>query len=106
MPGAFDKFGFGLAINSQAVEGGRAAGSLAWAGIYNTFFWIDPARKTTAVLMMQLLPFMDDAAKNLLEEFESAVYGSARSKNLRKSAATNRHHSTQTRVAMPLALAR
>ena len=106
MPGAFDKFGFGLAINSQAVEGGRAAGSLAWAGIYNTFFWIDPARKTTAVLMMQLLPFMDYAAKNLLEEFESAVYGSARSKNLRKSAATNRHHSTQTRVAMPLALAR
>jgi methyl acetate hydrolase len=45
MPGSVDKFGLGLAINTQPVEGGRAAGSMAWAGIYNTFFWIDPARK-------------------------------------------------------------
>ena len=84
MPGLLDKFGLGFAINTQPVKGGRAGGSMAWAGIYNTFFWIDPARKTTAVLMMQLLPFMDDAAKTLLEEFEFAVYGSAAGKNRRE----------------------
>jgi len=81
MPGSLDKFGFGFAINTQPVEGGRSGGSMAWAGIYNTFFWIDPARKTTAVLMLQLVPFMDDAAKALLEEFELAVYSSAAEKN-------------------------
>jgi CubicO group peptidase (beta-lactamase class C family) len=76
IPGSLDKFGFGFAINTQPVEGGRASGSLAWAGIYNTFFWVDPTRKTTAVVMMQFLPFMDNAAKSLLEEFELAVYSS------------------------------
>jgi methyl acetate hydrolase len=81
MPGSLDKFGLGFAINTRPVEGGRAAGSMAWAGIYNTFFWIDPARKTTAVLMMQLLPFMDDAAKSVVEEFESAVYASSPAHN-------------------------
>jgi len=74
IPGLLDKFGLGFAVNTQPVQGGRASGSMAWAGVYNTFFWIDPARKTTAVLMMQFLPFLDDAATSLLEEFELAVY--------------------------------
>jgi CubicO group peptidase (beta-lactamase class C family) len=81
MPGSLDKFGFGFAINTRPVEGGRSGGSMAWAGVYNTFFWIDPTQRTTAVLMLQLLPFMDDAAKALLEEFELAVYSSAAGKN-------------------------
>jgi len=87
VPGLLDKFGLGFGINTQPVEGGRASGSMAWAGIYNTFFWIDPTGKTTAVLMMQLLPFMDDAAKALLEEFERAVYGSTARKNQSRAAA-------------------
>ena len=86
IPGLLDKFGFGFAINTQPVEGGRTSGSMAWAGVYNTFFWIDPTGKTTAVLMMQLLPFMDDAAKALLEEFELAVYGSTARRNRTGSA--------------------
>jgi len=81
IPGLLDKFGLGFAINTQPIEGGRASGSMAWAGIYNTFFWIDPSGKTTAVLMMQLLPFMDDAAKALLEKFELAVYASTAQRN-------------------------
>jgi len=88
IPGLLDKFGLGFAINTRPVEGGRASGSMAWAGIYNTFFWIDPTRKTTAVLMMQLLPFLDDAAKAELDEFELAVYGSAAGKNQTRSADT------------------
>lgn len=79
IPGSLDKFGLGFGINSQAVEGGRSAGSLAWGGIYNTYFWIDPARKTCAVLLMQILPFSDDAAYSVAEQFERAVYaGSAK----------------------------
>jgi methyl acetate hydrolase len=74
IPGSLDKFGLGFAINTKAVEGGRSQGSLAWAGIYNTFFWIDPPRKTSAVIMMQILPFTDDAASSVVEHFERAVY--------------------------------
>jgi len=74
IPGSLDKFGLGFGINTKAVEGGRSQGSLAWAGIYNTFFWIDPPRKTCTVIMMQILPFSDDAAYSVVEHFERAVY--------------------------------
>jgi methyl acetate hydrolase len=76
IPGSLDKFGLGLAINTKPIEGGRSQSSLAWAGIYNTFFWIDPPRKTCAVIMMQILPFSDDAAYSVVEHFERAVYAS------------------------------
>jgi CubicO group peptidase (beta-lactamase class C family) len=74
IPGSLDKFGLGFAINTKSVEGGRSQGSIAWAGIYNTFFWIDPPQKTCAVIMMQILPFSDDAAYSVVEHFERAVY--------------------------------
>ena len=74
MPGLLDKFGLGFAINTKAVEGGRAAGSLAWAGIFNTYFWIDPTRKICAVIMTQTLPFSDGEAVSTVEKFERAVY--------------------------------
>jgi len=74
IPGSLDKFGLGFGINTKPVEGGRSRGSLAWAGIFNTFFWIDPPRKTCAVIMMQILPFSDDAAYSVVEHFERAVY--------------------------------
>lgn len=80
MPGSLDKFGFGFAINTKPNPGGRAAGSMAWDGIFNTFYWIDPQRKTTAVLMMQTLPFLDEATKTVLEDFERSVYAGAASK--------------------------
>jgi CubicO group peptidase (beta-lactamase class C family) len=73
-PGAVDKWGLGFLINTVAYPGGRAAGSLAWAGIDNTFYWIDPKRQLCAVLMMQFLPFVDKDAVGMLGEFEKAVY--------------------------------
>src|SRR5499433_536052 len=77
LPGSPDKFGWGFGINSRAVEGGRAAGSLAWDGIFNTFFWIDVSGKTCGVVLMQTLPFSDDGALAAEEEFERALYASA-----------------------------
>ncbi|HXY23504.1 MAG TPA: serine hydrolase domain-containing protein [Candidatus Acidoferrum sp.] len=74
IPGGLDKFGLGFAINTKPVEGGRSAGSLAWAGIFSTYFWIDPLKKTCAVILMQILPFSDDEAVGTVEKFERAVY--------------------------------
>jgi len=75
-PGAIDKWGLGFLINETAYPGGRTAGSLAWAGVYNTFYWIDPARGISGVIMMQFLPFVDKEAVGLLGDFERAVYAS------------------------------
>jgi len=73
-PGESDRHTLGFLLNPKAYAGGRSAGSLAWAGIFNTFYWIDPKRKLCAVLMMQFLPFVDKEAIGLLGEFERSVY--------------------------------
>ena len=68
-------WGLGFLINPETGSDGRGAGSLAWAGICNTYFWIDPASDIAAVLLMQLLPFADPAALGALSAFERGVYG-------------------------------
>ena len=73
-PGFTEKWGLGFLINTAAYPHGRSAGSLAWAGIDNTFYWIDPKRSLCATLMMQFLPFVDREAVGLLGDFERAVY--------------------------------
>ncbi len=73
-PGAVDKYTFGFLMNPTAYEGGRSAGSLAWAGVYNTYYWIDPRRRLCAAVMMQFLPFADKQGVGLLGDFERAVY--------------------------------
>ena len=74
LPGGLDKFGFGFAINSRRQEKGRGANTMSWAGIYNTFFWIDREKQVCAVLMTQMLPGLDDGPRTLLQEFDRAVY--------------------------------
>jgi CubicO group peptidase (beta-lactamase class C family) len=77
-PGFTEKWGLGFLINTTAYTGGRAAGSLAWAGIYNTFYWIDTRSGICCVLLMQFLPFVDQEAVGLLNDFERSVYASLR----------------------------
>jgi len=74
MPGLPDKFGLGFALNTQPLEKGRGANTISWAGIYNTFFWIDRDKKVCAVLMTQMLPFLDDGPQALVDDFDRAVY--------------------------------
>jgi methyl acetate hydrolase len=73
-PGAVDGFTYGFLINNTAYPDGRPTGTLAWAGIENTFYWIDPKSSLCAVIMMQFFPFVDKQAVGLLSDFEKAVY--------------------------------
>ena len=73
-PGTSTKWGLSFVINTAALPTGRAAGSLAWAGLANTYFWIDPARDVAGVILMQLLPFADAKALEAFADFESGVY--------------------------------
>ena len=68
-------WGLGFLINPEPGPDGRAAGSLAWAGIANSYYWIDPESDIAAVLCMQHLPFGEPATVEVLRAFERAVYG-------------------------------
>ncbi len=68
-------WGLSFLINLEPTPTGRSAGGLAWAGINNTWFWVDPTRQRCAVLMTQLLPFADHAVLELLDGFERTVNG-------------------------------
>lgn len=73
-PGIHLRWGLGHMINIAPVPGGRKAGSLTWAGLLNTYYWIDPATRIAAVIMMQILPFADRKALKVYRQFEHGVY--------------------------------
>jgi len=73
-PGIRKKWGLGFMISPEPMPGGRGPGSLAWAGLGNTYFWIDPAKGIAGVMLMQLIPFADPKALALLDGFEKAFY--------------------------------
>jgi methyl acetate hydrolase len=74
LPGVRLRWAFGHMINLDPVKEGRKAGSLTWAGLYNTYYWIDPASNVAGVVMMQILPFADTRAVGLYRKFERGVY--------------------------------
>jgi CubicO group peptidase (beta-lactamase class C family) len=70
-----DTFGLGFQITGAHDDPfARSPGSMSWAGIFNTEFWIDPRRGIGGVLLMQYLPFYDGAAIETLQGFERRVY--------------------------------
>ena len=73
-PGMSKKWGLSFLINTQQAPTGRSAGSLAWAGLANTYFWIDRTRRVAGVFLSQVLPFYDTTAIDLFAKFETEVY--------------------------------
>jgi CubicO group peptidase (beta-lactamase class C family) len=73
-PGAPVRWGLGYMLNMTPGPNGRGAGTVSWAGIFNSYYWLDPARRVAGVIMAQMLPFADPAMLRLLGEFERGVY--------------------------------
>jgi CubicO group peptidase (beta-lactamase class C family) len=73
-PGAQVRWGLAYMLNMEPGPNGRRAGTVSWAGIYNTYYWIDPAARVTGVIMSQILPFADPRAVAVYGRFERAVY--------------------------------
>jgi len=70
-----DTFGLGFQITGpHGDDRVRSPGSISWAGIYNTQFWIDAAKGIGGMLLMQYLPFYDEVAIETLQGFERQVY--------------------------------
>ena len=68
------KWGFGHLINMDAIPNARSAGSLTWGGLFNTYYWIDPAKRIAGVFMTQVLPFADVRALRIYRQFERGIY--------------------------------
>jgi methyl acetate hydrolase len=73
-PDMVKKWGLSFLINTAKTSEGRSPGSLAWAGLANTYYWIDPSRDVTGVILMQLLPFADKNCLEAFAGFERGVY--------------------------------
>jgi len=61
-------------MTADQVPGKRSPGSLSWGGINNTYFWIDPSRGISGIILMQYLPFADAKALATYDAFERGAY--------------------------------
>jgi methyl acetate hydrolase len=69
-----DRWGLGFQLAAETQPNRRSPGSGTWAGIFNTHFFIDPSKEVGVVVMMQTLPFYDEAAMKVYAGVEEAVY--------------------------------
>jgi methyl acetate hydrolase len=75
-PGVAKDWAPALLVNNEAAPTGRSAGSTAWAGFANSFYWIDPKRGIGGCWATQLFPFFDPRAYGGYLNFETAAYRS------------------------------
>src|SRR5262245_2730556 len=73
-PGAQMRWGLGYMLNVKSGPNGRSAGTVGWGGLYNTYYWLDPSKKVTGLIMTQVLPFADQRVLKLFGQFEAGVY--------------------------------
>ena len=74
LAGLTRRHGLAGLINLDPVAGGRSAGSLAWAGLANCYYWADPAAGVAGAVFAQVLPSADPDILATFEEVERAVY--------------------------------
>ena len=67
-------WGYGLLINSKKIAKKRKAGSGSWAGVLNTYFWVDPKSDVAGVFLTQTLPCYSQNLLNAFEKFEELTY--------------------------------
>ena len=72
------KWGWGLQLTTEDRPGLRSAGSGGWAGMFNTYFWVDPAAGITGAVYTQSRPFLDPDVLRMYADIERALYASYR----------------------------
>ncbi|MFN8512618.1 MAG: serine hydrolase domain-containing protein [Chloroflexia bacterium] len=56
-PGMAKRWGLAGMLTTDLAPTGRSAGSWAWAGMYNTYFWLDPARRIAGFVLTRSCRF-------------------------------------------------
>ena len=77
-PGVNKSWSLAFQVNHEATPTGRPAGGLMWAGLANSYYWIDPSSGIGGVYMTQIFPFADGGSLQTYYGFEKAVYDSLR----------------------------
>jgi methyl acetate hydrolase len=73
-PGQQMRWGLAYMLSLETGPNGRSPGSLTWAGLFNTHYWLDPKKRVAGVIMTQILPFCDPQALAAYSAFERGVY--------------------------------
>ena len=76
-PGMPKSWALTFMVNDEDAPTGRPAGSLAWAGLANLYYWIDRKNGVGGFWATQILPFADPASLGGYLDFEKAVYDCA-----------------------------
>jgi CubicO group peptidase (beta-lactamase class C family) len=76
-PGVPKGWGLGFLVTLAPTVDGRSAGSLSWAGILNTYYWLDRVRQVAGVFVTQVLPFFDDPSLRTFRLIERQAYSAA-----------------------------
>jgi len=73
-PGQQVRWGLGYMLTPEPGPDGRSPGSVAWAGIFNSYYWLDPVKRMAGVMMTQVLPFADPQVLAVYGAFERELY--------------------------------
>ena len=73
-PGIQKSWSLAFQINHEAAPTGRPAGGMMWAGLANSYFWVDQTNGLAGVYITQIFPFADHKSLPLFYDFEKAVY--------------------------------
>jgi CubicO group peptidase (beta-lactamase class C family) len=73
-PGVQKSWSLAFQVNHSAAPTGRPAGGLMWAGLANSYYWIDPVTGIGGVFLTQIFPFADHRSLPTYYGFETAVY--------------------------------
>jgi methyl acetate hydrolase len=67
-------WGLGFHLFTEDLPGMRRAGSGDWAGLYNSYFWLDRASGIAVTFLTQVLPFFDERVVETMLAIEQATY--------------------------------
>lgn len=73
-PGEAKSWGLTFQVHEEASSVGHPAGTLTWAGLANSYFWIDPVNGVGGCYLSQILPFADAGTVGLFYDFERSIY--------------------------------
>ena len=77
-PGLKKSWSYTFMVNDEEAPTGRPAGAIGWAGLANTFFWIDRKNGLGGYWATQILPFADPVSFTGYMDFETATYAAQR----------------------------
>ena len=73
-PGLKKSWSYTFMVNDEEAPTGRPAGAIGWAGLANSFYWIDRQNGVGGYWATQILPFGDPVSFGGYLDFETAVY--------------------------------